>query len=107
MDITLSIQRIREQAATINAIGRFPPHIARLSAWHVQRLLREKAIELPKDANGVRVMFELTNNKALSRHSHQFICELLQNIKLPQMSRTEKQQANQWRNHEYLLDRNN
>ena len=104
-DLLLSIQRLKEQATTVRLIGSYPPHIARLSAWHVQRLLKEKAIQLPKDADGVRVMFELTNNGALSSHSHQFICDILREIKVPPMSRQEMRLANDRMQLDYAIHR--
>lgn len=104
-DLLLSIQRLREQATTVRLIGRYPPHIARLSAWHVQRLLKEKVIKLPKDADGVRVMFELTNNGALSSHSHQFICGILGDVKVPAMTRQEMRLANDRMQQDYAIYR--
>ena len=102
-DLLISIERILEQATTIRVIRDYPQHIAKLAAWHTQRLLNGKVIELPKDEYGVRIILELANDKALSRRSHGVICEILKEIQMPNLTQLQKRNANSLLNQDYLM----
>lgn len=102
-DLLISIERILEQATTIRAIRTYPRHIAKLAAWHTQRLLNGKVIQLPKDEYGVRIILELANDKALSRCSHGVICEIVKEIQMPNLTQLQKRDANSLLNQDYLM----
>ncbi len=91
-ELVLSIKQLRDQAVTTKMLGRYPEHFAALSAMRVKKLIKDQAIKLPKDANGVRIMLELSTGK-LSRYSHNVVCELLSDVKIPVLSSKENRMA--------------
>lgn len=91
-ELVLSIKQLRDQAITTSILGRYPEHFAALSAMRVKKLVNAKAIKLPKDANGVRIMMELSTGK-LSRYSHNIVCNLLNEIEIPVLSSKENRMA--------------
>ncbi len=104
-DLLISITQIREQAVTVNMVGHYPPHIAKLGTMHAQRLLRGGVFKLPKDAAGVRIQLELANNKGgISWESHQLVQSLVADIQVPgKFSAAERRAALELFNNEYVL----
>ena len=68
--------QLRDCETTVALLGRFPPHISRLSARYTAILLREGVINLPRDARGVRIRLEMVNAEGLSRASFELVCAL-------------------------------
>ncbi|NNJ90829.1 MAG: hypothetical protein HKP55_04055 [Gammaproteobacteria bacterium] len=91
-ELVLSIKQLRDQAVTTKILGRYPEHFASLSAMRVKKLISGKAIKLPPDADGVRIMLELSTGK-LSRYSHNIVCNLLDDVETPEISSKESRMA--------------
>jgi len=91
-ELVLSIKQLRDQAVTTKILGRYPAHFASLSAMRVKKLISAKAIKLPRDADGVRIMLELSSGK-LSRYSHNVVCNLLTDVKTPAISSKQSRMA--------------
>lgn len=55
----------------------FKPHMSKFGAEHTKSLLARKVISLPKNADGVRCMLELSNG-TFSRESLKLVVSLLE-----------------------------
>ena len=75
--------QLRDCETTVAMLGRFPPHISRLSARYTAILLREGVIHLPRDARGVRIRLEMLNAEGLSQPSFELVCALVRTIVVP------------------------
>ena len=91
-ELVLSIKQLRDQAVTTKISGRYPEHFASLAAMRVKKLISEKVIKLPSDADGVRIMLELSTGK-LSRYSHNIVCNLLSEVEIPEITAKESRMA--------------
>jgi len=75
--------QLRDCETTVSLLGRFPPHISRLSARYTAILLREGVIQLPRDARGVRIRLEMLNANRLSQPSFDVVCALVRTAIIP------------------------
>ena len=75
--------QLRDCETTVSLLGRFPPHISRLSAKYTAILMREGVINLPRDARGVRIRLEMLNANRLSRPSFDVVCALVRTATIP------------------------
>ncbi|MEJ2214878.1 MAG: hypothetical protein P8Y20_12685 [Gammaproteobacteria bacterium] len=68
-------KQLLDQQTTARLVG-YKSHHAKISAEHTKLLLHRKAIQLPRNADGVRVRLELSSGR-LSKDSHRVVCRLL------------------------------